>query len=159
MIYVLIPARDEAPTIGLLLWKIRQAFTAFAREYQMVVVNDGSPDATAATLAPYARALPLTVLTNRHPTGYAACLDQLFRAALDRTDRPRRDLAVTLQADFSDAPDDIPEMIRRLEGGADLVVATRAPGVRTSGLGRLAHRPPPEIGRGHARTPGPVSYP
>lgn len=125
MIYVLIPAHNEAATVGVLLWKVRQVFTSFAREYQIVVVNDGSTDATAETLQPYARALPLTVLTNRRQLGYAACLDQLFRVALERSDRPRRDLAVTLQADFSDMPHDVPELIKRLESGADLVIAGR----------------------------------
>ena len=29
MIYVCIPSHNEAQTVGLLLWKIRQVFTAF----------------------------------------------------------------------------------------------------------------------------------
>ena len=34
MIYVCIPSYNEAPTVGLLLWKIRQVFAAFPREYR-----------------------------------------------------------------------------------------------------------------------------
>lgn len=128
MIYVLVPARDEASTVGLLLWKVRQIFTAFNREYQLIVVNDGSRDASAEVLAPYARALPMTLLTNRQPQGYARSLETLFRETLARTDRPRRDLAVTIQADFSESPDDIPELIKRIEGGADVVVGSRPGG-------------------------------
>jgi len=139
MIYVLIPAYNEASTVGLLLWKVRQVFTSFAREYQLLVVNDGSTDATAETLAPYTRALPLTLLTNRMRQGYAASLERLFRAALERTDRPRRDAAITLQADFTDAPDDLPELIRRLESGADLVMAART-SVPGRGAARVAQR-------------------
>ena len=33
MIYVCIPSRDEAETIGLVLWKIRKAFEALGREF------------------------------------------------------------------------------------------------------------------------------
>ncbi len=153
MIYVLIPAHDESQTVGLLLWKVRQVFTAFPREYQLIVANDGSTDATAETLEPYARALPLTVLTTRKRKGYAAALDALFRKALERTDRPRRDLAVTLQADFSDAPEDIPEMIRRLEGGADMVLAQRGRPLGT-GWARLAQRLLPAALRSALRLPG-----
>ena len=36
MIYVCIPSHNEGPTVGLLLWKIRQVFTEFSREYQLV---------------------------------------------------------------------------------------------------------------------------
>src|ERR671922_177056 len=59
MIYVCIPSYDEAPTVGLLLWKIRQVFAAFPREYQLLVLDDGSSDTTAEVLEPYARVLPL----------------------------------------------------------------------------------------------------
>jgi hypothetical protein len=122
MIYVLIPAHNEAATVGLLLWKVRQVFTAFSREYQLIVVNDGSTDGSDEILEPYSRALPLTLLANRKRQGYGRSLEALFREALRRTDRPRRDLAVTLQADFSESPDDLPELIKCLEGGADLAV-------------------------------------
>lgn len=139
MIYVLIPARDEAPTVGLLLWKVRQAFTGFSREYQIIVVNDGSRDASDDVLAPYTRALPLTLLTHREPRGYGASLEALLRAAVQRTDRPRRDLAVTLQADFSDSPEDLVELVKRLEAGADIAVPDRRDGLFAARLGRWAH--------------------
>ena len=140
MIYVLIPARDEAPTVGLLLWKVRQAFTGFSREYQIIVVNDGSRDASDDVLAPYTRALPLTLLTHREPRGYAASLEELLRAAVQRTDRPRRDLAVTLQADFSESPEDLVELVKRLEAGADIAVPDRRERLFGTRVGRWAHR-------------------
>ena len=62
MIYVCIPSHDEAATVGLLLWKIRQVFAGFPREYQMLVLDDASTDATAEILEPYSRVLPLTVV-------------------------------------------------------------------------------------------------
>ena len=131
MIYVLVPAYNEAATVGLLLWKVRQVFTAFPREYQLLAVDDASTDGTDAVLAPYARALPLTLVTHRTRQGYARSLEELLRLATSRTDRPRRDLAIVLQADFSDPPDDIPELVKRIESGADLVLADyrRRPGL------------------------------
>src|SRR3989338_6217799 len=104
MIYVLVPAFDEAATVGLILWKVRQVFTAFNREYQLLVVNDGSTDATDQVLAPYTRALPLTLVSHRQRRGWGTSLEELLRAAVERSDRPRRDMAVTMQADFSDSP-------------------------------------------------------
>ena len=125
MIYVLIPAWNEAPTVGLLLWKVRQLFTGLNREYQLIVVNDGSDDASDDVLAPYERSLPLTLVSHRKRQGYAQSLEELLRMAVRRTDRPRRDVAVTIQADFSDAVSDIPELLKRIDSGADIAVADR----------------------------------
>ena len=126
MIYVCVPVHNEARTVGLVLWKVRQVFTAFAREYQIVACDDGSTDGTGEVLASYARVLPLTVVTHRERQGYARSLEELLRLALQRTDRPKRDGAITLHADFAHAPEAMEEMVKRLESGADLVVADLA---------------------------------
>ena len=123
MIYVCVPAHNEASTVGLVLWKVRQVFTAFPREYQILAVDDASTDGTADVLASYARVLPLTVTKHRSRQGYARSLEELLRQALQRTDRPKRDCAITLHADFVHGPETMEEMVKRLESGADLVVA------------------------------------
>lgn len=122
MIYVCVPVHNEARTVGLVLWKVRQVFTAFAREYQILACDDASTDGTKDVLAAYARVLPLTVVTHRERQGYAKSLEELLRLALQRTDRPKRDCAITLHADFVHAPETMEEMVKRLESGADLVV-------------------------------------
>src|SRR5919201_5826728 len=101
MIYVCIPSHDEAATVGLLLWKIRQVFAGFPREYQLLVLDDGSTDATTEVLEPYARVLPLTVIRHPERRGYAASVEELLRAAVKRTDRPKRDCAILMHADLS----------------------------------------------------------
>src|SRR5882762_705865 len=123
MIYVCVPAHDEAKTVGLVLWKVRQVFTAFEREYQIIACDDASTDGTADVLTSYARVLPLTVIKHRSRQGYARSLEELLKVALQRTDRPKRDCAITLHADFVHAPETMEEMVKRLESGADLVVA------------------------------------
>ena len=49
MLYICIPTYDEAPTIGVLLWKIRKVFQEYSREYEILVFNDASTDATPET--------------------------------------------------------------------------------------------------------------
>jgi hypothetical protein len=44
---------------------------------------------------------------------------------VDRTDRPKRDAAILMHADLVHDPDDLPELVKRLDSGADMVV-TRA---------------------------------
>src|SRR4051812_3070463 len=133
MIYVCVPVHNEASTVGLVLWKVRQVFTAFEREYQILACDDASTDGSADVLSSYARVLPLTILKHKKREGYARSLEELLRLALQRTDRPKRDAAITLHADFVHAPETMEEMVKRLESGADLVVAEqyREQGTRT----------------------------
>lgn len=124
MIYICIPALNEARTIGVLLWKIRQVMDEFPRDYHVLVLDDGSTDDTREVLEPYLRVLPVTVLRNERTQGYAAGLERLIREAANRSTHPKRDVVVTLQADFTESPDDIPLLLKKLEGGADVVGVT-----------------------------------
>ena len=123
MIYVCVPVHNEARTAGLVLWKVRQVFTAFPREYQLLVLDDASTDDTREVLASYAKVLPMTIVTHHERRGYARSLEELLRLALQRTDRAKRDCAITLHADFVHSPESMEDMVKHLESGADLVVA------------------------------------
>lgn len=123
MYYFCIPCYNEARTVGVLLWKIRQVMEAYPRDYQILVVDDASTDATPEVLEPYARVLPLTVLRHETRRGYSASLERSLREAASRTPYPRRDAAVVLQADFTDEPEAIPSLLKGIESGADLVTS------------------------------------
>jgi glycosyltransferase involved in cell wall biosynthesis len=147
VLYICIPAYNEAPTVGLLLWRLRSVLQEFAREYEILVYNDGSTDGTADTLKSYTEVLPLTVLGGSQHQGYGNALDALARAVAKRTRYPRRDGMLTMQADFTDRPEDLPELIKRFEGGADIVVAEREVTDSWPGPARMLHRVAPYITR------------
>ncbi|MCG8468135.1 MAG: glycosyltransferase [Gemmatimonadetes bacterium] len=125
MIYIGIPVHNERDTIGPLLWRIRELLYGERREFHVLVCDDASDDGTAESLAQYPPTLPMTLLHNETREGYAACLERLIRATVERSAYPKRDALVTMQGDFSDSPERIPEMMRRFEGGADLVTLER----------------------------------
>lgn len=125
MLYICIPTYNEAPTVGVLLWRIRAVFQEYSKEYEIVVYDDSSTDATAQTLEPYKEVLPLSVIRGEGRVGYARAVEACFREVARRTRYPRRDAAIVMQADFTDLPEQIPELVRRFEGGADVVAADR----------------------------------
>jgi glycosyltransferase involved in cell wall biosynthesis len=154
MIYVCIPSYNEAPTIGLLLWKVRRVFAGFPREYQLLVMDDGSDDATAEVLDRYIRVLPLTVIRHQERRGYAASMEELLRQAVERTDRPKRDAAILMHADFAHGPNFIPDLVRRIESGADIVIAQSKLEGEPSRARRLVRRLAPVLLRGVVTVPG-----
>lgn len=124
MIYVCVPARDEARTIGVLVWKIRKVMLEFGRDFEVVVMDDASSDDTRGVLSRYTSLMPLRVLHSDRPLGYAESLDRLVRDVVERSPYPKRDVAVTLQGDFTEDPADLVAMVKTIEGGADLVAGT-----------------------------------
>lgn len=136
MLYICIPVHNESATVGVLLWRIRKMFQAYSREYEILVFDDASSDGTGELLTPYADVTPLTVIRSDARKGYAFAVNALAREASRRTKYPRRDAMIIMQGDFTDQPEHLPEMIKRFEGGADIVVAERT-----------AAKEPPEVKR------------
>jgi glycosyltransferase involved in cell wall biosynthesis len=100
-------------------------FQGYSREYEILVYDDASTDDTSEVLAPYADVAPLTVIRGETRKGYGKALEALTREVSRRTRYPRRDGMVVMQADFTDQPEHLPELVKRFEGGADIVLAER----------------------------------
>ena len=130
MIYVCIPAHNEASTIGVLLWKVRRVLGEFDRDYRLVVHDDASTDDTQAVLERYRRTVPLTVLESNEQIGYSASVEKLLRHVVEEAPYPKRDCAVVLQGDFTEDPEDVVGLVRVLEGGADIVAGAMEQGDR-----------------------------
>jgi glycosyltransferase involved in cell wall biosynthesis len=154
MIYFCIPAHDEAPTIGLVLWKIRRVLEESSREYQLLVGDDASTDATTEVLAQYAKVLPLTVIRSTTRIGYAATVEVLLREALRRSDRHKRDVAILLPGDFSADPSTLPEFLRRIDSGADVIVGEATVAGEADKWQRRVRGFAPRLLGKHVRVPG-----
>jgi glycosyltransferase involved in cell wall biosynthesis len=154
LIYVCIPVHDEARTVGVLLWKIRRVMRELARDYEILVLDDASADDTAAALARYKKVLPLTVLSSDQRLGYARSVERLLREATRRAAYPKRDVAITLQADFTDDPVHLATLVKTIEGGADVVAGCAPrPGSGPRPVWWARRLAPWALGRVHKRAP------
>lgn len=124
MVYFLIPAYNEERTIGLLLYKLRKVMEGVRRRYLILVLDDGSTDETAQRVEAYTRVVPVVLFRHAENKGYGPSLDRLVREACRMSRVPERDIAITLEADFTTNPEPVPAMVREIEAGADLVIGT-----------------------------------
>jgi dolichol-phosphate mannosyltransferase len=108
---VVIPVRNEAENIEPLLAEIRAALDG-QLAYEVIYVNDGSTDSTAARLNTAARAFPrLRVIHHAEACGQSAALWSGVRAA-------RASWIATLDGDGQNDPADVPKLLAVLRDPA-----------------------------------------
>ncbi|GIW72005.1 MAG: hypothetical protein KatS3mg102_1547 [Planctomycetota bacterium] len=110
-----IPVLDEEPALAELHRRLTAVLRAVAADYEIIFVDDGSRDGSAAVLEAIAARDPrVLVVELRRNFGKTAALAAGFAHA-------RGELIVTLDADLQDVPEEVPRLLARIEAGADLV--------------------------------------
>ncbi len=109
-ISVVVPARNEEATIAAVVQRSFDAFAALGRTGEVLVVDDGSRDRTAAILQELAGCYPdLRIFTNRRSRGMTAGLQTMFSAS-------RGDIVILIPADMeSDPLADVPALVNHME--------------------------------------------
>jgi glycosyltransferase involved in cell wall biosynthesis len=117
---VLVPAKDEADNLPEFIQRCAQALGPAGFSFEVIVVNDGSRDATDRVLRELQRQHPfLEIVTHRRQRGIADAL----RSAGDVA---RGDIFVFYPADLQYLPEDIPGLVAPiLENRADIVTGTK----------------------------------
>jgi len=117
---VLVPAKDEAENLPELVRQVREALLPMPYTCELVVIDDGSRDATGDVLARLADQHPfLRVVTHRAQRGIADALKSGSDAAAGG-------VLVFWPADLQYLPADIPGLVLPiLEGRADIVTGTK----------------------------------
>jgi dolichol-phosphate mannosyltransferase len=122
-IWVVLPAYNEELSLPTLLERIQTAMQTTGLAYRVLVVDDGSKDATAAIAEKYSRTIPIVL--ERHPVNMglgATIRDGLLKAS--QLADPG-DILVTMDADNSHNPELIERMVRMVREGNDVVIASR----------------------------------
>ena len=127
---IVVPTYNEAENLPHLLERIDHALGDVS--YEVIVVDDDSPDGTWRVAESLSSRYPVRVVRRRGQRGLGTAIVEGLR-------RAQGDYVAVIDADLQHPPELLPTMLRAAEEkGADIVVATRyAPGGGVEGWSRL----------------------
>ncbi len=115
LISVIVPSFNEEDSIAELYARTKNVLDLLGRPYEMVFVDDGSTDDTFKKLKELqSQDINLVIIRHYKNRGKSLALMQGFDAA-------RGGIAITLDSDLQDQPEEIPNFIKKIEDGYDLV--------------------------------------
>ncbi len=118
-ISVIVPVYNESAVLPLLIKKTVEAIRPTGRSFEIIIVDDGSTDDTAAILEEQSRMLPeLRAVIFRRNFGQSAAMTAGF-------DHARGRIVVSMDGDLQNDPADIPLLVQKLEEGFDVVSGWR----------------------------------
>lgn len=116
---VTIPLYNEAENIPTLYERVRRALEALGRSWELILVDDGSSDASAGLLDKIAADdARVTIIHFRRNYGQTAA----FMAGIDHA---RGDIIIPMDGDLQNDPDDIGKLLTKLDEGFDVVSGWR----------------------------------
>ena len=115
LVSIVIPTYNERQNLSRLVSSIAQHLHA---PYEIVVVDDSSPDGTADLARDLARTHPVRLLSRPAKSGLGSAYRDGFRAA-------RGDVVVQMDADCSHDPRHLQALVDAVAAGADVAVGSR----------------------------------
>lgn len=113
---LIIPTYNERENLPTLVEGIVQALSGYS--YELIVVDDDSPDGTAELAQSLAAKYPIRVIRRRNVRGLATAVVEGFRYA-------RGKVLGVMDADLQHPPKLVPELLREIRMGVDIAIATR----------------------------------
>ncbi|NWF86282.1 glycosyltransferase family 2 protein [Candidatus Bathyarchaeota archaeon] len=114
VVSVIIPAYNEEKTIATIIEETTNTMDILGMAYEIIVVDDGSIDHTREIASRH----NVTVVSNGKNQGKGYALRKGFQHA-------QGDIIVTIDADGSHNPKEIPDLINPLFNGTDIVAGSR----------------------------------
>jgi glycosyltransferase involved in cell wall biosynthesis len=107
---LVIPAYNEQENIPVLLERVSAALSQTGKEFEVLIVDDGSTDSTPKLLDEGMQKYPwLRVLRMARNGGQSAAFEAGFKAA-------RGEVIATIDADLQNDPEEIPRLLPMLDG-------------------------------------------
>jgi len=123
MIIVLLPAYNEEKSFPPLIDKLSSTLSQTKKDYKFLICNDGSTDGTSEILHEYSRNFPIEVIEHPINRGLGESSRDLFERAVQVG--KSGDIIIRMDCDDTHEPKYIPEIIKKIAQGYDVVVASR----------------------------------
>ena len=132
-VFLVLPAFNEEGNLALVLNDCVEAIEGAGRRLRIVLVDDGSTDATNSIARAAAARLQLELIVHQVNQGLGRTIHDGLKRAVELA--APEDAIVTLDADNTQPASLIPRMLAGIESGNDLVIASRfRPGAQVVGL-------------------------
>ncbi len=119
MISIVVPVYNEEDSVNKLYEELVKVMSELDREYEIILIDDGSTEGTFTELEKlHKRDTRVKVISFRRNFGQTAAMSAGF-------DYAEGDVIVTLDADLQNDPADIPELLRKIDEGYDIVSGWR----------------------------------
>lgn len=115
---VIVPTYREAENLPVLVPRLAAAFKQADLTFEIVIVDDNSPDATPQVCAELAAQYPVRLEVRTTERGLSSAVVHGMSVA-------RGDVLVCMDADLSHPPEKVPELVKTLQEGADFVIGSR----------------------------------
>ena len=122
-IFIVLPAFNEGQTLAKLFDHIDSALSEVSLSYHIVLVDDGSQDATRAIAEDLAGHMPITIMKHGTNQGLGATIRDGLVAAAEKSSG--NDIIITMDADDTHTPGLVLHMVEKIREGFDVVIASR----------------------------------
>lgn len=117
---IVIPVYNEADNLETLYTRLTNTLNQYGKSYEVILVNDGSKDNTETILNDLYKRSPEHIRVVHFNGNFGQHM-----AIMAGFERVRGEIAITLDADLQNPPEEIPNLVKAIEAGHDYVGSIR----------------------------------
>ncbi|MFW6120260.1 MAG: glycosyltransferase, partial [Petrotogales bacterium] len=126
---VIVPTYNERDNLPELVKRLDEALTRY--KYEIIVVDDDSPDKTWKIALDLSKNYPVKVIKRIEERGLSTAVLKGFKEI-------NSDIVVIMDADLQHPPEKVPELVESIKEGADIAIGSRF--VEGGSIGNWSYR-------------------
>jgi dolichol-phosphate mannosyltransferase len=115
---IVVSTYNERDNVSELLERIQRSMEPLRDQFEILIVDDDSPDETWKVASHYSDSYPVRVLRRKGKRGLATAVLEGIKAS-------KHDIVVVMDADLQHPPEKIPELISDVRDGTDIAIGSR----------------------------------